>query len=299
MLFIIACNFNWCLSVAWRFSRTATPVQVDEELRSIERSISFRLPSNASICRILRHEGNSTAFFVACILIVLQRGCGRLAIISHMEHFFVALRTSYDSRKLVLVLGIVDFFVSSVFALMVDKFKRKTILRNTLIALILILINILGYDLVLQKFDISLPLLPVALLYAYLIICFTFMSTSILLVITELICHENRGTILGLVFAVGSIAGATYSYILPYALEYTHIDAIFSYFLLNLVLILAVTRFCVPETGGKDLHKCNSIDEKEEVTEPLLENKWTVVMVVNENVFRIQCKWINSWKVLG
>lgn len=205
-------------------------------------------------------------------MLALQSGCGRIPIITHTEHFFIAFHALFDSKKVVLILGFVDFIGCCLFSPLIDRFKRRTFVYMNIAILSFCLIGIIFYDFVLQNLFIGryLSAIPIILMYTYLVVCLTGLVAGTKVLSTEMITHEHRGIVLALANVILQLIWATYSYLLPYALEHVNIHTIFLYFLINLILVGIVIRVFVPETGGKALYEYAEELADDEQTEKLL-----------------------------
>lgn len=179
-----------------------------------------------------------------------------MAIITHIEHFIISFQHAFDSQKLVVFLNIMEFFVCLLYMLIVDKFDRKSILHFTLYIMAFTLVGILFYDLELRRFCVSAPLVPILLLFAYLLITVTGLMACVVIVLSEVVGNENKGSILNIVNGINSLASAGYSAILPYVLKYVDVHFTIMYFLIHVVLLIIFVHFILPETRGKALHEC-------------------------------------------
>lgn len=224
-------------------------------MKQIENSFTVD-PETTGVCAIFTRKSSLKALFAGFSLVILMTGTGRLAIVTHIEHFISSFQRSFDSRKLVVVLNLFELLVCVLYALVVDKFNRKSVMHFTLYIMAFTLIGILFYDLELRRFCIHMPLIPVVLLCTYLSIMVTGLMTCVTTVLSEIVTNENRGGILNIVNGINSFTGAAYSTVLPYVLKYVDVHYTIMYFLIHVVLLMIFVRFVIPETRGKSLHEC-------------------------------------------
>lgn len=233
-----------------------TQEEINVELHNIERAFLNHNQRKHSNWRTLQQSDSRKYFLLGVALHALQCGCGRIPIVTHLEHFFLAFHTIFDSRKLVINLGIVDLIVGFVFFFVSDKLKRTTLLYTTLALMSLALLGISLYELLNRQFNVRMPLVPVTLLFVYLVTCSAGLTTGVTLLVTEMICDENRGAILNLIHIIIFFIKAVYAFLLPYALEDVNIHLILLYFLLNTIAIGGLVKEFIPDTTGKALHQC-------------------------------------------
>lgn len=239
-----------------RFSKNATSEEISSELLNIEQKISKADSTNGHLCNILRRKYELKPILVCALLVILLTGSGRIAVLAHLEHFFIAFRTNYDSKKLVVWLTVLEFITCIAYTSVMDKFNRNTVLHFTTTLMSCCIVGILFHNLELSRFHICQPWIPILLFNLYMVLCVGGLMTSILLIMAETVNQKHRGALMNLVSCIYMVAASIHSNIMPYFLKYLDIHFIFLYFWINVMLISVIVKFFVHESRGKALYEC-------------------------------------------
>jgi hypothetical protein len=221
--------------------------EIKEDLWNIEQSLPKSKTPSTGICAVLHDFSALKTLVVLSVLEILQSGCGRTSILNHIEHFFIVFQRAFDSKKLIIGLGVAELFASCIYIFLNDFLRRKTVLYYTVLLMAVSLGSILVHDIFFStSCNSANSVYPVLMFYFYMIINTTGLIASIQIIKAEIIRYENRGALSNLASFFHAIASSFYTNVLPYLLKNSQIRLIIIFFLANTILIAVVVYLYVP-----------------------------------------------------
>lgn len=241
----------------YRFDPSLTNDEIEKELNKITVD-NDNSKGSGGVIACLKQPNHFKQFLLATLLFIFRTGCGREPLAVYPTNFFSRLNLEFNPEIVAILQGCVDFIVSVLCTVVIDSFKRRTLLIFNSSVCIISLVMIMILQFFNDYINKTVPWLPLIFIFCYTggVIAFLFPMVSLTACEVVSASNKHRNTIFNISWAVNNIIRGIYTALFPTMINNFHIDVILGVFLVSNILLMLLIKFWVAETADKALHEC-------------------------------------------